>query len=458
MFRDFRHLLDHLEESGKLLRVKKEVDPCSFEIAAAIRKVSDTDGPALLFENIKGYPGWRIAGGIYATQKLVALGLRTEIENLFQFYLERTAGRIKPKMVSTGPVKEVVLKGADVDIMSLPLILHSEKDAGPFTNRYITAGVQVAKWPGTEWRNTSMHRVMPLSRNTMTLWAAGGHLRQMINAADARGESLGVATVIGAEPCLAQESQLKVPAELDEMEIAGAFRGAPLELVKCETIDVEVPANAEIVIECVTTPGERHPDGPFGEKDGTYGGSSSVPVVKVTAITMRRNPIYQALLTGLPMTENHRMKEFAIAAIAYEKVKELADIKAINITPGGCSTHHVVVAVRKHNEMEPRNVIQTLLASRVSTFSRVVVVDTDIDVYNPVDVEWAICTRVQPDRDILIFPSVVPLSEVVAKSTSGLALPASTGSKWGIDATMSLENNEAYRKVYIPGQEKVDWL
>ncbi len=448
MFEDLRGYLSHLEEKGQLLRVNQEVDP-KFEIAAGIRRTSDVEGPALLFENIKNYPGWRVLGGLFATRKLVALALETPEDQLLERYMTLEEKRIPPEMVATGPCKEICWKGGEVDLHRLPMVTHSEKDVGP----YITIGVQIGKDAESGVRNVSIHRMLLLGKDRLSLWAPSDHhLGRMILKAEEKGRGLEVATAIGVEPTIIIGSQAKVPYGVDEFHVAGGLRGAPVKLTRCETIDVEVPATAEVVIEGVTLPRERVADGPYGEYPGTYSEAKNAPVLKVTAITMRKNPIYQTALTGMPVTENHTLIEYANAAIVYREVKKIVpEVKAVHMTPGGTFRHHVVVSIKKRSQEEARNVILALLSLGIG-LKQVIVVDEDIDVRDPLDVEWALATRMQPDKDIIIIPrlacSTLDPSVPVPRTTAGL----------GIDATMPIGDSERFQKVLVPGVEKVKYL
>ncbi|MBI4489780.1 MAG: UbiD family decarboxylase [Deltaproteobacteria bacterium] len=448
MFEDLRGYLSYLEKEGQLLRVEEEVDP-RFEIAAGIRKTSDIQGPALLFERIKGFPGWRVLGGLFATRKLVALGLVIPEDKLLERYLTLEERRIPPEMVETGPVQEICWRGDEVDLYRLPIVTHSEKDVGP----YITIGVQIGKDPDTGIRNVSIHRMLLLGQDRLSLWApADHHLGRLILKAEEKGQGLEVATAIGVDPAIIIGSQAKVPFGVDEYFVAGGLRGAPVKLVRCQTIDVEVPAASEIVIEGVTLPGERVADGPYGEYPGCYSEAKQAPVVKVTAITMRRDPIYQTALTGLPVTENHTLIEYANAAVVYREVKKISpEVKAVHMTPGGTFRHHVIVSIKKRHEEEARNLILGLLSLGIG-LKQVTVVDEDIDVYNPLQVEWALSTRMQPDRDIIIIPRL-------ACSTLDPSVPKPrTTAGWGIDATMPLGDSGRFQKVKVPGGEKVKYI
>ena len=448
MFEDLRGYLQHLEQQGQLKRVSEEVDT-KYDIAAGIRKTSDIGGPALLFENIKNFHGWRVLGGLFATRKLIALGLGVPEDQLLERYLTLEDKRIPPATVSTGPVKEIKWTGADVDLHKLPIVTHAGKDVGA----YVTIGVQVGKDPDNGARNLSIHRMLLLGKDRLSLWAPPDHhLGRMILKAEEKKRGLEVATAIGVEPAIVIGSQAKVPYGVDEYHVAGGLRGAPVALVRCETIDVEVPAMAEIVIEGVTIPGERVPDGPYGEYPGCYSEAKSAPVLKVTAITMRKNPIYQTALTGMPVTENHTLIEYANAAVIHrEAMKIVPEVRDVYVTPGGTFRHHVVVSIKKRHDDEARNLILALLALGIG-LKQVTVVDDDIDIRDPTEVEWALSTRMQPDRDLIVIPrlacSTLDPSVPKPRSTAG----------WGIDATVPVADRAKYEKVLIPGVEKIKYI
>jgi 2,5-furandicarboxylate decarboxylase 1 len=448
MFEDLRGFLAHLESQGQLLRVNQPVD-VKYEIAAGMRKTSDIEGPALLFENIKGYPGWRVLGGLFATRRLVALGLGVPQEQMLQRYLTLEDKRIAPELVSTGACKEIRWTGDQVDVFKLPIVTHASKDCGA----YVTIGVQIGKDSDSGIRNLSIHRMLVLGKDRLSLWApADHHLGRMILIAEEKGRGLEVATAIGVDPAIVVGSQAKVPYGIDEFHVAGGLRGAPVKLTKCETIDVEVPALAEVIIEGVTIPGERVADGPYGEYPGCYSEAKQAPVLKVTAITMRKDPIYQTALTGMPVTENHTLIEYGNAAVVYREVKKIVpEVKAINMTPGGTFRHHVVVSIKKRAENEGRNVILALLSMGIG-LKQVIVVDEDIDPFDPMQVDWAMATRFQADKDTIIIPriacSTLDPSCPEPRVTAGL----------GIDATAPMKDRWRFEKVEIPGVDKVTYL
>lgn len=448
MFEDLRSFLSHLESQGQLLHVAEEVD-VKYEIAAGIRKTSDIEGPALLFEKVRAYPGWRVLGGLFATRKLIALGLGVLEGQLLERYLTLEEKRIPPEIVSTGPVKEIRWTGDQVDLYKLPIVTHAEKDIGP----YVTIGVQIGKDPETGVRNLSIHRMLLLGKDRLSLWApADHHLGRMILKAEEKKQGLEVATAIGVEPAIVIGSQAKVPYGIDEFDVAGGLRGSPVQLTRCETIDVEVPGSSELVIEGITIPGERVADGPYGEYPGCYSEAKQAPVLQVTAITMRKNPIYQTALTGMPVTENHTLIEYANAAVIYREAKKIVpEVREVHVTPGGTFRHHVVVSIKKRQDDEARNLILALLALGIG-LKQVIVVDDDVDIRDPTQVEWALSTRMQPDRDVIIIPRI-------ACSTLDPSVPSPrTTAVWGIDATVPVDDRARYEKVLIPGVDKVNYL
>src|ERR671912_218314 len=377
MFEDLRGFLTHLESLKQLLRVKDEVD-VKYEIAAGMRKTSDIEGPALLFENIRGYRGWRVLGGLFATRKLVALGLGVPQEQMLERYLTLEDERIPPEVISDAPCKEIRWTGDQVDLSKLPIVTHAGKDCGP----YVTIGVQIGKSPDTGIRNLSVHRMLVLGKDRLSLWApADHHLGRMILMAEEKKKGLEVATAVGVDPAIVVGSQARVPFGIDEFHIVGALRGAPVKLTKCETIDVEVPAFSEVVIEGVTIP----------------------------------------------------------------------EVRGVNMTPGGTFRHHVVVSIKKRAENEGRNVILALLSMGIG-LKQVIVVDDDIDPFDPMQVDWAMATRFQADKDAIVIPriacSTLDPSCPEPRVTAGL----------GIDATAPMKERWRFEKVEIPGIDKVKYL
>jgi 2,5-furandicarboxylate decarboxylase 1 len=447
-WKDFRHFLRGLEEAGELKRISREINP-EFEIAAYVRRASDTNGPAFLFDRIRGHSEWTVAAGVYGTYARLALALGTDIRSVTDVYANAVRSPIPPVTASDGPVKEVVLKGSAADCTQLPLVRHSEHDAG----RYLTSGVAFAKDPETGTVGLSIQRMQLTGpRRFGVNLPAERRIGRSYAKAEERGEALPLAVVIGAGPYVDLGSQAKIPHEEAKLGVAGALAGAPVELIRAETCDVEVPASAEIVIEGRILPKVREPEGPFGEVAGTYGLRGDRHVFEVTAVTMRRNAIYQTALTGMPTTENHVMAYAPVTEVARRLARqacpEVRDVHAIG------PYYMIVVSIKKRLEGEARNVILSVLGATAGAPQAkwVIVVDEDIDVRNWDEVVWALYTRVQPDRDVMVFPVMVG-----APLDPSAPIPRHT-SKIGIDATIPLgADREQYARVAVPGADDITW-
>jgi len=237
-----------------------------------------------------------------------------------------------------------------------------------------------------------------------------------------------IAIAIGSDPVLPLATQWMAPYGTDELALAGALRGQGVEVVKAETVDLEVPATAEIVIEGTVLPNVRDVEGPFGEVSGYYTPSNAKPLIEVSAITHRKNPIYQAALTGMPTTENHILKQLPLEATFYWSLKkEFPGVTAVHFPAAGTVGMICVIAMKQVYECEARNVIATMLGSRRNKI--IIVVDDDVDIYDMEKVLWAIATRTQADEDVVIFP------RLVATAMDPSVHKLRVGSGLGIDAT-----------------------
>jgi 2,5-furandicarboxylate decarboxylase 1 len=423
MIDDLRSFLNLLEGKNDLVHIGRPTST-KFEIAAGIRKTSQIEGPALLFENVVGH-SMPVAGGLYAVRRRAVYGLETTAEKIHGKIMEGLRNHIPPKIVKDGPCKEVILTGNDADFARLPICTHNAKDAGPF----ITIGLGFTRHP-EYGNNVSISRMQIYDGKTMGCRSVPPqHLGVYFREAESKGVPLEVAFTIGNDPYVTLCSQISGSIYLDELNVAGGWMGRPVDVVKCETVDVYVPATSEIVLEGELIPGERRTEGPFGEFPGYYQAVTQQAVFKLKAITHRRNPIYVTALTGPPTTDNHVMKEVILEAILYDRVRQICPtVRDVCVTKGGVNLH-VVVSMKPTFVSQARDVMLASFSTERIRPKLVVVVDEDIDPRDPVMVEWAMATRFQADQDLVVLPRQVgaPLDP----STPGVRL----GAIMGIDAT-----------------------
>ncbi|WP_003542232.1 UbiD family decarboxylase [Desulfotomaculum nigrificans] len=434
-----RQWLSLLEEKGLLKQVNKLVD-LKYELAALGKKA---DGKyALRFNNVGDYKipvVTEIAGG----REFFAMAMDVPVDQVAEHFARAQANPIDCTVVdaSKAPVKEVVSQ--NVDLSTLPIPIHHEKDSGP----YITAGVLVAKDPKTGIRNISIHRLQVLGPNRLGILILPRHLFHFFREAESMGKPLEVAIAIGLDPLVLLASQALTPPGVDELTIASALYGKPLELVKCETVDLEVPAQAEIVLEGKLLPGIREMEGPFGEYPKYYGPASPKPVIELTAMTSRKDPIYQTIV---PATREHLLlgaipREGGLFQIVKNTVPTVC---AVHLTPGGTCRYHVVISIDKQNEGEAKNAIFAALSSS-QEIKHVVVVDKEVNIFDPEDVEWAIATRCQADRDVFVVAGAMG-NKLDPSSDDGLS------AKMGIDATVPLNAEPGrFERIRIPGEDTI---
>jgi 4-hydroxy-3-polyprenylbenzoate decarboxylase/2,5-furandicarboxylate decarboxylase 1 len=401
-YRDLRAFLERLDEVGDLVHVRRPVST-EFEIAAGIRRMSNEAGPALWFDDVIGHD-MPVVGSLFSDRRkaLLALEVDTPAEGNARF-LEGLHKPIPPTLVSEGQCQEVVHTGDDIDLMRLPLPLYSEKDGGT----YVTVALEISSDPIDGGRNASIYRMMRIDRNHMAVMShvfqgLGTHIAH----AEQQDKPLDIAVVNGSDPVLLYASQAKVPPGFFEIDIAGGINGEPVEMVQCKTVDLQVPATAEIIIEGRIIPGERVKEGPFGEFTGYYGPEELNPVMEVTAVTHRRDPILLAGLTGVPTTDNHVLKTFAYESTLYENLKSVfPEVTAVSFPDWGGVQYAAVVALKQRYKGQARHLILTALGDS-SRPKWVVVVDDDIDVHDTEKVMWAAITRGQPVPDVITIPGV----------------------------------------------------
>ena len=434
MQRDLRSFIDLIASNDRLLIVEKEVDP-KFEIPAVMKAVERT-GKAVLFMNV-GKPGFRMVNNLLGDRKMLSLLFETSQERVVNEWVKRVQNPVEPQIIDTGAVKEVIKKGTDVDLKALPIVTHCEKDAGPF----ITAGMVIAQDPETGMRNVSINRMQLKGRNKLGIrMMPPQHLGVIQEKSEKQGKNLEVAVAIGNHPYEVLSAATSFDFGVDEFTISGALRGEPLQLVKCETVDLEVPAFAEIVLEGEVLAGVREPEGPFGDFMQFYVPEMNNHVIKVKAITHRKDPIYQTFQAS--SLEDTHILALSREGIVYEAVSKVADVKAVCLVP---TILNCMVSIRKRSEGEPKEVL-TAVFDAYSWLKYCVVVDHDVNVFDVNDVWWAMATRSRTDKAVIL-----------TEEASGFPRDPFHihQSKMGIDATAPLNQWDEFERKQVPGEEAI---
>jgi 2,5-furandicarboxylate decarboxylase 1 len=421
MQENFREFLDRLRACGELIDLRQPVD------IRHIATLVDQAKTALMFHNVIGYD-IPVVSGIIRTQEraTLAMGCKEygEIEHRLQRAIERP---IPPRLVNTSPAREVTLVGDDVDLFRLPIPMSSIYDGGPM----ITAGVVIARDPQLGV-NSGIYRFIVKEKNLTGIdIVTPNNMRLFAQRAYEAGRPCPISISIGTHPIEIMGSGYRAPLGIDEMAIAGGLRGEPVDLAPCATIDLPYVADAEIVLEAEILPtGWTWPEGRFGEFTRLMGGLHWNPLVRIKALSMRKDAIYYAL--HMPWENTWLAAPTRYTAIRQALKTAGVVVKDINVTLGGCAFWHAVISIKK----QPGEAKNALLAAlSVMDLKHVVIVDDDIDVFNPVDVEWAIATRVQGDRDVMIVVNArgKPLDPSLAPTPVGVV---PTTAKVGIDATI----------------------
>lgn len=441
MFSSLNDFLAHLETAGDLVRIDQELSP-AFEVAAAIKYGAKEWGKAVLCNHVTGHDV-PVVGNLLGTRDRLASALQLS-QDVTREYLARRDRPVAAALVPTGPVKEVV-HHAPIDILKhMPVLTHHEGDAGP----YITAGITVARDPETGLRGMGIHRIQVKGPDKISVVLNTPPLATFAAKAEAKGVPLEVAVVVGLDPATFFASVTWAPSGIDKFDIAGALAGHPIVLVQCESLDLQVPALAQFVLEARLIPGARETDGPFGETTGIYHTCQS-HVARVVTVTHRRSPIYHALV---PFAG----EEEVLLGVSWEGEAlralraSLPQVTKIHL----CDTAALaIVQIEKRSVDDPRRVMDELLAAQPMV-KVILVVDSDVDPYDWGEVRWALATRFQPDEDVMVQPD--GLGMVIDPSTK----EDGRGSKILLDATKPLQRGERFSKLSVPRdvQAKVSGL
>jgi 2,5-furandicarboxylate decarboxylase 1 len=451
MAKDLRSYLQNLRRVApeELVAVKRQVDP-RFELAAILAKLEkESKYPAVIFEKVKGTK-FPVICNLLANRKKMAVALDTTEDRLNGEFRKREANPLPVKHVKKGPVKEFVFTGKNINLGQFPQIVHNERDGGA----YITPGVMIVKDPDTGAYNDGCYRHMIKGKKTLGIHLSQtAHALRVYHKYEERNEPMDVAIVLGHHPAFLLGSLSFVAFGTNELEIDGGVMGENLEVIRCETVDLEVPAYAEIVIEGKIKPKERKKEGPFGEYTGVYGPERMNPEIDVTAITMRKDAMFYDLYPG--GAEHLLWGGVPRLSQIYNRIKMVVPgVRDVHMPVSGCCRFICYVSMEKIMDTEPREAIfATFTADPFIKYC--VTVDPDINIFDDTKVLYAIATRLQPHEDVFAIGGCRG-SPLDPTGTEGFTKEGSVRyvvTKVGLDATKPLAGFPA--TISVPGTDKI---
>ncbi len=459
MARDLKELLTGLEREGDLVRVKAEVDPY-LEVTEIVTRVIASQGPALLFERVKG-SNMPLAINLFGTERRMCRALGADrldqigerIAELLEPELPQGLGGIKealgkvatlravpPKTVRSGACQEVVRKGSEVNLMELPGLQAWPEDGGVFLN----LGLVHTKHPETGQRNLGMYRLQRHDQRSLGLhWQLHKDSNAHHALAEARGERLPVAIAFGCDPIVTYAASAPLPSSIDEYLFAGFLRRERVELVDCLTVPLQAPASAQVVLEGWIEPGERRPEGPFGDHTGFYTPVEPFPALTVECMTMQRKPIFQTMVVGRPPQEDRwlgKATERIFLPLLRLSVPEIVDY---DLPVEGVFHNCAIVSIEKRYPKQAQKVMNAIWGAGLMSLTKlIVVVDADCDVHDYSEVAWRALGNTDYAHDLL-------LSEGPVDHLDHASYQQFWGGKAGIDATRKLPG-EGYTRNWPP--------
>lgn len=422
-----KEFLKTLEKDFNTLRIGEEVS-VNLEAAEFLKKnPKDT----IIMENIHE-SNMKVVSGICNTREKIARALNTDVAGITQ----RIMGAINNPMPISDcqSVQDIFSVSKPADLSEIPILTYYSRDGGP----YITSGVIIAKDPETDVRNASIHRMLVLGKDRLTARIVPRHLYTYHQRAEALDEPLEVAIAIGMHPATLLATTTSVPITVDELEVANNFHQGEMKLIKCETVDLEVP-ECEILLEGKMLPHERAEEGPFVDLTDTYDVVRMEPVIELDRMHYRHDSMYHAIM---PAGFEHKLLQgLPQEPRIFNAVQNtVPTVKNVALTEGGCCWLHAAISIQKQTQGDGKNVIMAALAAHPS-LKHCVVVDEDVNIFDAEDIEYAIATRVKGDEDILIVPGAR------GSSLDPCAKPDGTTTKMGVDATKPLDKLEKFERV-----------
>lgn len=402
--KDLRDFLNACEENGELKRITAEVD-WDLELSHIAKLNEERSGPALLFEKVKGYNTPVLTSACTTTSRLALImdmDRKSSLVDLMREWVKRTRVKVPPKWVATGPCKENIDKGDAVNLLKFPVPKVYPKDGGRF---FGTAVFCISKSPKTGWINIGTYRMQMLDEKTLgTQFIKGKHADIMLKEYAELRQPMPVVAVVGGDPLLFLMGAARLPAFESEYDFAGAIRGEAIEVVKGETVDLPIPATAEIVVEGEVDPNAFREEGPFGEYTGYYSGVGTTPrnFIKVNCVTYRNNPIFWATSVGRAVTDTHMTMALTYGATLWQELEamRIPGIKAVYCPPEGAGRFIAIIAVKQMYPGHANQVGTAAISTEMGAYGlkTVIVVDDDIDPWDLPRVLWALSFRFQPSR------------------------------------------------------------
>ena len=434
--RTLRDFIKVLRKEGELLSLSKPFDP-KYEISTIISELGKRKAPAVLFRKAKGFE-ISVIGNLFGTVRRLALALGLEEDRLLEDVIPRLENRIPPALISEDPSEAVRIPAGKLDLLKvLPALTHYSKDSGP----YITSGISSARDPKSGVTGRGLHRMEVRGKNTLGISLLNPPLADIYATHRKEGKKMEIATAIGVPPAVFIASIFKVPAGTDKLSVAGGLKGEPVETIMAETVDLDIPAHGEIVIEGYIDPRDKEEDGTLGESSGYYMAFGKSPTIHVTGFQYRKGALYHAVVPWAREVDSLLYLVHGLDFIPKMR-KEIPSLRNIHLVPMTFGSH-VVMSMDTDHKGEIRRAL-TLALSFVMV-KKAVVVDADVDPQDDQEVEWALATRFQADRDLIVIPELrgQPIDPSSRWTGEGFLT-----TKMGLDATRP--RKEGFEKVDVP--------
>lgn len=435
-----RDFIDILRKREELISLPEPFDP-KYEISTVLSELGRRKAPAILFEKTKGFR-MSVIGNLFGTVGRISLALGIQEDRILDEVIPRLEKRVSPVLISEDRSPEVNVTRGKVDLLKvLPALTHYSKDSGP----YITSGISSARDPETGVTGRGLHRMEVRGKNTLGISLLNPPLADIYAHHRKEGKRMEIATVIGVPPAVFIASIFKVPRGIDKLSVAGGLQGEPVEISAARTVDVDIPAHGEIVIEGYIDPTDKEEDGTLGESSGYYMTFGKSPTIHVTGLRHRKEAFYHAVVPWAREVDSLLYLVHGLDFIPKMR-REIPSLRHIHLVPMTFGSH-VVMSIDSDHKGEIRRALT--LALSFTGVKKAIVVDADVDPEDDQEVEWALATRFQADRDLIVIPELrsQPIDPSAQWTGEGFL-----AAKMGLDATRP--KKEGFEKVDVPEEVK----